>query len=80
MTTTSDQRAAKSWANRNSDGKLSLGDEHMTEESRRLQSPPAFTLTDSELPTGTVRLSNPDDDDLGRAVRHVHEWDAEEPE
>ena len=79
MTTTADQQAQKAWAQRNSDGKNSLGDERMTEESRRIQAPPAFTLTDAALPIGTRSLTDPDDADLGRAVRHVHVFAVEDP-
>jgi hypothetical protein len=79
MITTADQQATKAWAQRNSDGKLSLGDEYMTEDSKRIQSPPAFTLTDAELPTGTVRLANPDED-TGRAIVHEHVWSVENPD
>lgn len=80
MTTTADRQAAKAWRLRNSDGNHSWGDEWMTAESRRIQSPPAFTLTDATLPPGTTRLTTPDDADLGRAVRHTHVWSVEEPE
>jgi hypothetical protein len=73
------RRAAKAWRLRNSDGRHSWGDERMSEESKRIQAPPAFTLTDVELPPGTVRLANPDDDNDGRAVRHTHAWSVEEP-
>lgn len=79
MSDTTSQQAAKAWRLRNSDGKHSFGDEWMSDDSRRIQSPPSFTLTESELPPGTVRLANPDDDDDGRAVRHVHAWSVEEP-
>lgn len=80
MTTTADQQAAKAWRLRNSDGRHSWGDERMTSDSQRIQSPPGFTLTDDELPPGTVRLTTPDDSDLGRAVRHTHVWSVEEPD
>lgn len=79
MSVTSDQQAAKDWRLRNSVGNHSWGDERMSGESRRIQSPAAFTLTDVELPPGTVRLANPDDDDLGRAVRHTHVWSVTQP-
>lgn len=79
MTTTADAQAQKAWAQRNSDGKLSLGDEVMSEESRRIQAPPAFTLTDVDLPPGTVRLATPDED-TGRAIVHEHVWNVDAPE
>jgi hypothetical protein len=79
MVSTAARQAAKAWRLRNSDGKHSWGDETMSEDSKRIQSPPSFTLTDVELPPGTVRLTNPDDDDDGRAVRHTHDWSVEEP-
>lgn len=79
MTITSDRHAWKAWRARNSDGKHSWGDETMTEESRRIQSPPGFTLTDVALPPGTRQFTNPDDATLGRAVRHTHVWSVEEP-
>lgn len=77
MTTTADQQAQKAWAQRNSDGMASWGDERM--QNRRIQAPPGFTLTDASLPPGTVRLTDPDDATLGRAVRHVHVYSVEEP-
>lgn len=80
MVTTAQRNAAKAWRLRNSDGMHSWGDEYMTSESRRIQAPPGFTETDNELPSGTVRLTNPDDDDDGRAVRLTHTYGVEEPE
>ena len=79
MSTTAEQEAAKAWRLRNSDGKHSWGDEHMTADSQRIQSPPSFTLTEVELPPGTVRLENPDDEDDGRAIVHEHVWSVDEP-
>lgn len=78
MVTTAQRQAAKAWAQRNSDGNHSFGDERMTKESRRVQPPPAVTLTDVDLPPGTVRLSTPDTDD-GRAVVHTHAWSVTAP-
>ena len=79
MTTTAQQRDWQAWNQRNSDGKLSLGDERMTGESRRVQPPPSFLLTDVALPPGTRRLTHPDSDSDGRALRHTHVWNVEEP-
>lgn len=80
MSDTTSQQAAKAWRLRNSDGKHSWGDEYSTEESRRIQSPPSFTLTDVELPPGTVRFTNPTNDSDGRAIVHEHVWSVDEPE
>ena len=79
MATTAQAQAQKAWRLRNSDGRHSWGDERMTDESRRIQSPPGWTLTDAALPPGAVRLLNPDDATLGRAVRHAHVWSVVEP-
>ncbi len=79
MTTTADQQANNAWNQRNSDGKHSLGDEHMTDESRRVQAPPSFTETNVALPPGAIRLANPDDPTLATAIRHAHVWSVEEP-
>ncbi len=80
MSTTTQRQAWNAWRARNSDGKHSFGDEHMTDDSRRIQSPPAFTQTDATLPPGTRQLTAPDDATLGRAIRHTHVWSVEEPE
>lgn len=77
MSSTSERQAAKAWRLRNSDGKHSWGNEYG--QQRNIQAPPSFTETDNELPPGTVRLTNPDNDDDGRAVVMAHTWSAEEP-
>lgn len=80
MPSTSELQDWAAWRARNSDGKRSFGDEHMSDASRRIQSPPAFTLTDASLPTNTRQFTNPDDATLGRAIRHTHTWSVDEPE
>lgn len=79
MTITSDRQDWNAWRQRNSDGKRSFGDEFMSDDSRRIQSPPAFTLTDAALPPGTRQWTDPDDATLGRAIRHTHVWSVDEP-
>lgn len=79
MSSTSERHAAKAWRLRNSDGRHSWGDETMTAESQRIQSPPAFTETDNALPPGTRKFTTPDDATDGRAVKHAHTWSVDEP-
>lgn len=71
--------AQKRWDQRNSDGRFGWGGEDGGLEE--MQAPPSFQETEYELPIGTVRFDNPEDDTEGRALLHVHVYDelVEEP-
>lgn len=68
MTHSEDEKAAKAWRQRNSDGRNTFNGE-------RTQDPPAFDLVESALPLGTVRITPDVDGEQGHAVRHGHVFD-----
>jgi hypothetical protein len=80
MTTTDDEKAAKAWHQRNSDGLNSFGE---TGELERTQSPPGFDLVEYEDDTASfaglqfpVGRMTPDDTGYSAmVVRHTHLYD-----